>query len=885
MSLEQNFSSLLTSRLPQEEVVDWMNAYREILNTAGHETAQALLQAMHSELVGVGASGLSSVTTPFRNTIHHTQEASYPGEPEIEARIRHIVRWNALVTVLRANKNDDELGGHVSTFSSAATLYDVGLNHFFRGATEEHEADLVYYQGHSSPGIYARAFTEGRLSEEQMNNFRREVDGKGLSSYPHPWLMPDFWQFPTVSMGLGPIQAIYQAHVMKYLDLRGDVPIGDRKIWCFLGDGECDEPESLGALSLASRESLGHLHFVINCNLQRLDGPVRGNSKIVQELEGVFRGAGWNVIKVVWGRHWDPLFDQDNQGHLQQLMDSVVDGELQNYKAKGGAYTRENFFNRHPATAKLVEQMSDDDIYRLNRGGHDPFKVYNAYKAACDCGDQPSVILAMTTKGYGIGSREADNDTHQVKKLNLNTVTEFAERFDIPVTAKEIDDLTFYKPEKGSAEDEYLQSIRSRRGDVPARRSKAISIPTAKPEMFKSYLTGSGDKSFSTTSALVRMITDLLRDENLSRRVVPIVPDEARTFGLEGLFRTAGIYSAAGQLYSPEDAGQLVFYNESKDGIIMEEGINEAGAISAWIAQATSYSTHNHRMIPIYMFYSMFGFQRVMDLAWAAADSRAGGFLIGAIAGRTTLNGEGLQHQDGHSHLMAAMIPNCKAYDPASAGELAVIMEHGTEQMCGSDNSDYYYITVYNERVIHAPLSETQKQGVLKGAYVFQEQADADVVLCGSGSMFPEVLRAAEILGQFDIKSRIVSVTSYPELRREALSADFDRNDTCWVRTIFHDETPVVAVSDYMAALPDSIRNWVKAPFRSLGTDGFGRSDSREQLRKHFGVNAECTAVAALDVLIDASASDGEKKTLLETRAELMKLVESALPQQYAQNI
>ena len=662
------------------ETTEWLEAINSVIEEEGIERASFLLTKLAERINQEGAIPSYNLTTPFRNTISVKDEAQMPGDLFMERRIRSLIRWNALVMVLKANKNDDELGGHISTFSSAATLYDVGFNYFFRGS-DNHLEDMVYYQGHCSPGIYARSFLEGHFTEEDLDNFRREVVKPGISSYPHPWLMPDYWQFPTVSMGLGPILGIYQAHVMRYLSARGLVPRNDRKVWVFCGDGEMDEPESKGAIGLAGREQLENLIFVVNCNLQRLDGPVRGNGKIIQELEGAFRGEGWNVIKVIWGRFWDPIIAKDTEGKLQEIMDAVVDGELQNFKAKGGAYTRENFFAKDPSVLEMVKDLSDEDIYRLNRGGHDPYKVYAAYHKAVNSKGAPTVILALTTKGYGTGSREADNTTHQVKKLSIENIKSFRDRFDIPVADSEIENLPYVRPPEDSPEIQYLKKTRKALGGfIPRRRTSSEILKMPEDTVFKKLYESSGDRKISTTMATVRIITELLKDEEIGKRIVPIVPDEARTFGMEALFRQVGIYSSAGQKYEPEDADKVMWYKESKDGVMLEEGITEAGAFSAWTALATAYSNYDFPMIPFYLFYSMFGFQRVHDLSWAAGDAQAKGFLIGATSGRTTLNGEGLQHQDGHSHILSSTIPNCLSYDPAYAYEVAVIIKDGIQK-------------------------------------------------------------------------------------------------------------------------------------------------------------------------------------------------------------
>ena len=847
------------------ETREWLDSLEYVLENGGIERANFLLERLSARMTRTGARLPYTITTPYRNTIPPGREAMMPGDLFMERRIRSLIRWNALAMVVRANRRPGDLGGHISSFASSATLYDVGFNYFFRGPTDDHAGDLIYFQGHASPGIYARSFLEGRLSEEQLDNFRREVGGRGLSSYPHPWLMPDYWQFPTVSMGLGPIQAIYQAHIMKYLDSRGLVPMADRKVWAFLGDGECDEPESLGALSKAGTEKLDNLIFVVNCNLQRLDGPVRGNSKIIQELEGNFRGAGWNVIKVVWGRLWDPLIEGDSSGLLQQRMNEVVDGEYQNYKAKGGAYTRDHFFGAHPELLAMVDRLSDEDIMRLNRGGHDPFKVYAAYHAAVHHQGEPTVILAKTVKGYGMGDAgEAENDTHQVKKLNLEELKHFRDRFDIPLTDADLEALPFYKPPEDAPEMVYLREQRKALGGaIPQRTVTSESIAVPGLEAFDQQLQGTGDRTNSTTMAFVRILATLVRDKEIGPRVVPIVPDEARTFGMEGMFRQLGIYSSAGQLYEPEDSGEIAAYRESQDGQVLEEGINEAGAFSAWLAAATSYSTHRYTLIPFYIFYSMFGFQRVGDFAWAGGDMQARGFLLGGTAGRTTLNGEGLQHQDGHSHLLASTVPNCIAYDPCYAYELAVIVQDGLRRMVAEKESVFYYITVMNESYVQPPMPEGVEQSILRGMYRLRtlEGDDAKRVrLLGSGTILREVEAAAEILNaQYGATVEVFSVTSFNELAREG--QDVVRWNTLhpeepervsFVAEQLAGDAPVIAASDYMKSLAEQVRGYISAPYQVLGTDGFGRSDTREALRGFFEVDQRFVTLAALKSLADA---------------------------------
>ena len=859
-----------------EEQQEWLDALDGVLKREGVAAASALLQSLAGRLTQTGASLPFSVSTPYRNTIPVVDETPMPGDLFMERRIRSLIRWNALAMVVRANRRPGDLGGHISSFASSATLYDVGFNYFFRAprptSSEDdysRSGDLVYFQGHASPGIYARSFLEGRISEVQMDNFRREAGDEGLSSYPHPWLMPDYWQFPTVSMGLGPLQAIYQAHVMKYLDSRDLVGMGDRKVWAFLGDGECDEPESLGALSLAGREKLDNLIFVVNCNLQRLDGPVRGNGKIIQELEGYFRGAGWNVIKVVWGRHWDPLFAKDKKGLMQRAMDSTVDGEYQNFKAKGGKYVRDNFFAKDPELLQMVEHLSDDDIYRLNRGGHDPYKVYAAYHAAVNHTGQPTVILAKTVKGYGMGDAgESENTTHQVKKLSLDELKHFRDRFDVPLRDEELEDVPYYRPAADSSEMQYMHQCRERLGGTMPRRlvdQQTLAIPAL--SAFKAQLEGSGKREISSTMAFVRILATLVRDKELGKRVVPIVPDEARTFGMEGMFRQLGIYSSEGQLYEPEDSDELAAYKESKSGQVLEEGINEAGAFAAWIAAATSYSTHQYTLLPFYVYYSMFGFQRVGDLAWAAGDLQAKGFLLGGTAGRTTLNGEGLQHQDGHSHLLASTVPNCISYDPAYAFELAVIIRRGLEHMYVEQAPVYYYLTLMNEAYQHPAMPEGVEDDIVQGMYLLETLGDSAaprVRILGSGALLPEARRAAQqLVDTHGLQVQVYSVTSYTELARNI--QDHQRETliqaqpqaqatSCHVSTLLNEEewgdAPVIAVSDYVKALPEQLRAAINAPLRVLGTDGFGRSDTREKLRAFFEVDSRFIQYSALSELV-----------------------------------
>ena len=853
------------------ELQEWLDALKNIISEDGNDRASFILGKLASKLTELGTIPNYNLTTPFRNSIPVSEEAKMPGDLFMERKIRSLIRWNALVMVLRANKSDDDLGGHIATFSSSATLYDVGFNYFFQGSKKGQE-DLIYFQGHSSPGIYARSFLEGYFSEEDLDNFRREVDKPGISSYPHPWLMPEYWQFPTVSMGLGPIMGIYQANIMRYLSARGLAPRNNRKVWVFCGDGEMDEPESKGAIGLAGREKLENLIFVINCNLQRLDGPVRGNNKIIHELEREFRGSGWNVIKVVWGRQWDPIFARDKEGKLQELMDAVVDGELQNFKAKGGAYTREKFFGQDPDVLEMVDDLTDEDIYKLNRGGHDPYKVYAAYHKAVNSKGAPTVILALTTKGYGTGSREADNTTHQVKKLTLENIKSFRDKFDIPVSDDDIEHLPYVKPAKDSPEIQYLLKTReSLGGPIPRRRQHIKKLTMPNSNIFEKYSSGSDGKEVSSTMSFVRMMTDVIKDKEIGQHIVPIVPDEARTFGMEGLFRQIGIYSSEGQKYKPEDADQVMWYKESKDGVMLEEGINEAGAFSAWIALATAYSNYDLPMVPIYLFYSMFGFQRIHDLAWAAGDSQAKGFLIGATSGRTTLNGEGLQHQDGHSHLFSATIPNCLSYDPAYAYELAVIFQHGIQKMFVDLENYYYYLTVTNENYEQPSKPKDSDEGIIKGMYRLIENKEHQVILIGSGSILNESVKALEILSSFGIAAEVWSVTSFNMLRKEGidkqrfneLNPDTPSEPTYVEECLSNESIPVIAATDYMRAYPEQIRSYIKAPFYTLGTDGYGRSDSRKNLREFFEIDAKNIARMASYALF--------KKGLI-TKTEINKI-------------
>ncbi|WP_086931177.1 pyruvate dehydrogenase (acetyl-transferring), homodimeric type [Agarilytica rhodophyticola] len=854
------------------ETQEWVEALESVIRHNGPERASYLLIQLANIATKAGVGLPSAITTPYSNTIPVSAEKRHPGDEHLERKIRSLVRWNAMAMVMRANDNDEGLGGHISSFSSSATLYEVGFNHFFRADSDDQLGDLIYFQGHISPGIYARSFLEGRLSEDQLDNFRREVDGGGLSSYPHPWLMPDYWQFPTVSMGLGPIQAIYQANIMRYMSARG-LPRGDRKVWAFLGDGECDEPETLGAISLAGREQLENLIFVINCNLQRLDGPVRGNGKIVQELEGIFRGAGWNVIKVLWGSLWDELLQKDTTGLLQKRMDEVLDGELQNYKANGGAYTRKHFFGKYPELLELVKDYTDDEIMALNRGGHDPQKVYAAYAEASAHKKQPTVILAQTVKGYGLGAAgESANITHSVKKLDIESLKKFRDRFGIPVADEDLKNVPYYRPSPDSPEMKYMQSRRQTLGGyVPSRVSDFDALQIPKLDAFKALMKSTGDREISTTMAFVRFISTLVKDKNMGDRVVPIVPDEARTFGMEGMFRQLGIYSSQGQKYTPHDRDQIMYYKEDKKGQILEEGINEAGAMSAWVACATAYSTYKKAMVPFYIYYSMFGFQRIGDLAWLAGDIQARGFLIGATSGRTTLNGEGLQHQDGHSHLMANTIPNCHSYDPTYGFELAVIIQDGLRRMYEDKENCFYYITTMNENYQHPDMPIGAEEGIIKGIYQLKAGKKSTkkkrVQLMGAGTILREVEAAAELLREdWGVESDIWSVTSVNELARDGQRASRWNllNPTQTPRKAYITEQlessdgPFIISTDYMKSYAEQLRAYIPGNYSVLGTDGFGRSDTRSKLRKFFEVDRYFVTVAALKALADEGKIDSK---------------------------
>ena len=861
------------------ETQEWIDALEVVIKEEGSERAHYLLEKLIDNARRNGADIPHSANTAYLNTIPVDQEPKMPGSRDLERKIKSIVRWNAQAMVLRASKKNLELGGHIASFQSSATLYDVAFNHFFKAPNEKDGGDLVFFQGHIAPGVYARSFIEGRLSAEQMDNFRQEAFANGLSSYPHPKLMPDYWQFPTVSMGLGPIQAIYQARFLKYLTHRGIKDCSEQKVYCYMGDGECDEPESLGAIGLAGREGLDNLVFVINCNLQRLDGPVRGNGKIIQELESNFRGNGWEVIKVVWGRYWDALLDKDKSGKLKQLMEETVDGEYQNFKQKGGAYTREHFFNKHPETAKLVENMSDDEIWRLNRGGHDPIKVYAAYKKADETKGKPSVILAKTVKGYGMGeAAEGKNIAHGVKKVDTSVLRQFRDRFAIPISDEDVDNLKYYRPAEDSPEMKYMKERREElSGFVPQRRAKfstALDIPAL--DKFDAVLKGSGDREISTTMAFVRVLNILVKDKAIGKKIVPIVPDEARTFGMEGMFRQLGIYAHEGQKYIPQDKDQVAFYKEDKKGQVLQEGINELGAMGSWVAAATSYSVNDCPMIPFYIFYSMFGFQRTGDICWAAGDQMARGFLVGGTSGRTTLNGEGLQHEDGHSHIIANTIPNCITYDPTYGYEVAVIVQNGIDRMYGEKQEDvYFYLTTLNENYKQPAMPENVTEGILKGIYKLKDleaKNDYKVKLLGSGTILEQVRVAAETLAsEYGIASQLYSVTSYNELTREAQEIErynllhIEEEDKIpYIDEVLgvDEENIIVSATDYMKSYSEQLSPFVTGSFKALGTDGFGRSDSRANLRSFFEVDSDFVVFTTLAQL--AKAGKIEKSIVLD---------------------
>ena len=877
-------SDMMHQDVDPQETQEWLESLESVLEEEGVERAHFLLESLIEKARRNGAHLPYDATTAYINTIPPGQEPTMPGDQTIEGSIRNALRWNALMMVLRASKKDLELGGHISSFASSAMLYDVGFNHFFKAPNDKDGGDFIMYQGHVAPGIYSRAYIEGRLTEDQLDGFRQEVDGKGLSSYPHPKLMPEFWQFPTVSMGLGPMQAIYQARFLKYLTNRGLKDCSDQRVWCFLGDGEIDEPESLGAIGLASREGLDNLTFVVNCNLQRLDGPVRGNGKIIQELEGTFRGAGWEVIKVIWGRYWDPLLARDTTGKLLQIMNETVDGEYQNFKAKGGAYTREHFFGKYPEVKEMVSNMSDEDIWRLNRGGHDPVKVYAAYDRAVNTKGRPQVILAKTVKGYGMGAAgEGKNIAHQVKKMDMDAIKHYRDRFNIPVSDDKLADLPYYKFDEDSVEMKYLRERREAlKGYMPRRLAKSTEeLPAPALKAFEAVTKGSGDREISTTMAFVRVLTALLKDKQIGKRIVPIIPDEARTFGMEGLFRQVGIYSSQGQKYEPQDSDQVAYYREDQKGQVLQEGINELGAMASWLSAGTSYSTNDLPMVPFYIYYSMFGFQRVGDLAWAAGDSQTRGFLVGGTAGRTTLNGEGLQHQDGHSHTQAALIPNCVSYDPTYGYEVAVIVQDGLRRMLEEQEDVFYYLTVMNENYKQPEMPKGVEEGIIKGIYKLETLGRANskkkVKLLGSGTILEQVRAAAiKLHDDFGVAVEVYSVPSFNELARDG--------QTCDRFNMLHPEAdakvpyitevlsegfdgPTITATDYIKNYGEQVRAYVPGTYRVLGTDGFGRSDSRANLRRHFEVDAEYVTFAALYELFKQGELDG--KTLNKAMQDL----------------
>ncbi len=856
------------------ETSEWLEALDAVVAHDGPDRAREILRRVVERAQHAGTGPIASLNTPYLNTIPPEREAPLPGDPALERRLRSIVRWNAMAIVVRANKESSELGGHIASYQSLATLYEVGFNHFWRGATEDFAGDLVFFQGHSSPGNYARAYLEGRLTEEQLDGFRREVSKPtGLSSYPHPWLMPDFWQFPTVSLGLGAITSIYQARFMKYLQARGIADTTGRKVWAFIGDGEVDEPETMGSIGLAGREQLDNLIWVVNCNLQRLDGPVRGNGKIIQELESDFRGAGWNVIKVIWGSRWDPLLAADTDGRLVRVMEESVDGEYQTYKSRDGAYVREHFFGKDPVLLDRVSHMTDEEIWRLNRGGLDQQKVYAAYHAAANHTGQPTVVLAKTIKGYGMGaSGEGQMITHQAKKMTEEALLAFRNRFELPLTDEQVQGAEYYKPPDDSPEMRYLRERRAALGgSLPLRRRHAgLELPAPPLDLFQGQLEGTGEREISTTMAFVRVLAALLRDKEIGRHIVPIVPDESRTFGMEGLFRQVGIYAPFGQHYQPQDSEQLMFYKEDAQGQILEEGITEAGSISSFIAAGTSYSTHGVPMVPFYIYYSMFGYQRVGDLVWSAGDNRTRGFMLGGTAGRTTLNGEGLQHEDGHSHVLFSVVPNCRAYDPAFSYEVVVIVQDGLRRMIGEQEDVFFYITLMNENYRHPAMPAGAQEGILRGMYLLREGEAGKgprVQLLGSGTILNEVLAASELLTQdFGVAADVWSVTSFTELRRDG--TEIERwnmlHPTAQPRMSYVAQClsargrrgPVIASTDYIRAFADQIRQWVPGRYRVLGTDGFGRSDNRRALRRFFEIDRHYVVVAALKELADEGTID-----------------------------
>ena len=868
----------LNQDIDPQETQEWLESLEAVLEQDGVERAHHILEALIDKARRNGAHLPYTATTAYLNTIPAGQEPQMPGDRTIEARIRSAIRWNALAMVVRGSKKNLELGGHISSFASSAMLYDVGFNHFFKADKDNSGGDFLYIQGHVSPGIYSRAFIEGRLTEEQLDNFRQESDADGLSSYPHPKLMPDFWQFPTVSMGLGPIAAIYQARFLKYLTDRGIKDCSGQRVYCFMGDGECDEPEALGAIGLAAREGLDNLTFIINCHLQRLDGPVRGNGKIIQELEGTFRGAGWEVIKVIWGSYWDPLLSRDKDGKLLDIMESSVDGEYQNYKAKGGKFTRDNFFAKSPETAAMVANMSDADIWRLNRGGHDPVKVYAAYDRAVKTKGRPQVILAKTVKGYGMGDAgEGKNIAHGVKKMDLDALKAYRDRHHLNISDEDLPNVPYVTFPEGSEEHKYMHARREALGGyLPARRRNSdVEVDTPDLKAFEAVTKGSNGREISTTMAFGRILTAIIKDKQIGKRVVPIIPDEARTFGLEGLFRQVGIYAHEGQKYTPQDADQVAYYREDKKGQVLQEGINELGAMSDWLAAATSYSNNNEPMIPFYIYYSMFGFQRVGDMVWAAGDSQARGFLVGGTAGRTTLNGEGLQHQDGHTHVHFGTVPNCITYDPTYGYELAVIIQDGMRRMYGEQENVFYYLTVMNENYEQPAMPKDVEEGIIKGIYkldTVKAKGKPNVRLLGSGTILLQVRKAAEILAEkYGVSSDVYSVTSFNELARDG--QDVDRfnmlNPEAPVQKAYITEVleessgPVIAATDYIKSYTDQVRAYVPGSYRVLGTDGFGRSDSRENLRRHFEVDHNYVVLAALSEL----ARNGEIEASVVTQA------------------
>lgn len=849
-----------------QDLTDWLESLDLMLLSEGREYSEELVSMFLRDAKLKGLNLKKLLSPSFQNTVTVDQEVDYPGDWDIEKKIRHLIRWNSLVMVLKANK-DNDLGGHISTYASACTLYEVGFNHFFRGS-EKSLGDLIYFQGHSSPGIYARSFLEKRISKKSLENFRQEIGGDGLSSYPHPWLMPNYWQFPTVSMGLGPIFSIYQAHVMKYLENRKLIPSDDsRKVWAFCGDGEMDEPESLGAIGLAGREKLSNLIFVINCNLQRLDGPVRGNSKIITELADQFSSAGWNVVNLIWGRKWDDLINGDYDGLLQKIMDQTVDGEFQNFKSKGGAYTRENFFGKEEEVLKKMQNFSDDEIEQLNRGGHDPVKVFNAYRQAYIEKERPTVILAFTIKGYGMGAKQAENSTHQVKKMTADNLKDFVDYFDIPSELVNLENPDFIELNKDEKPYKYMIEKRSELGGFLPSRDISSKKLIPEDNLFNDFFKVTA-RDQSTTMVFVRILTKLLRDKAIGKNIVPIVPDEARTFGMDGLFRQFGIYSSVGQKYEPEDSDQVMFYRESKEGVLLEEGINEAGAFSAWLALATSYANNKLPMIPFYIYYSMFGFQRIHDLAWAAGDSRAKGFLLGATSGRTTLNGEGLQHQDGHSHILASTIPNCRSYDPCFSYELAAIIKEGIKDMYEDNNDRYYYLTLMNENYLHPEKPKgISNEMIMKGAYKYTHSSSPNLRILASGITLNFAIQAVEELKKMNICTELWSITSFNELYRGGISSERARrlhqsNSRSHVEKCFEESMPTIAVSEYQRSYANQIREWVNGKYVVLGTDGYGRSDTREKLRDFFEISKEHIILNALLVLKKNTEAEKYKKRI-----------------------